>query len=453
MFWSLLFALPCFGQNTSIEKIPTDSLVRKGLNYLYDAQQKETVGTTYFKGEWKSFITNECFFPMLIKKGKKADDSNCFTTASVHNLLAEIYLSHPNYDIIPKMLAPAYENIMQFRNNGIFNFWHYLNRAENLQKKKHKLNPEKYMQFRPNNFYFKSRFYNNCTNVCNDADDTALGFMVMKLNKKAIPTNSNNIVPDSIGTYFSSYRNIDRKKTHFYNFFFSKRENIKGAFCTWFGKETGYTGIGFLPFASKQKQYIPYNTNEVDCIVNSNILLALYYYNEMETPGVKEAIRMLKNIVTTNRCNDCGIYYPTEFTLHYIVSQLINKGITDFNDNIPEMLDRVARSQRDDGSFKTDIKGNELQSTLYALLTMCNIGQVEKYNTLPLIEKAMSYVLSQAVEKDNQIYWNGGVFFSGGTVVRDVFLWRSDAITTTLAITAILKYDEIKKIQNNLRSN
>ena len=139
--------------------------------------------------------------------------------------------------------------------------------------------------------------------------------------------------------------------------------------------------------------------------------------------------------------------------LHYIVSQLINKGITDFNDNIPEMLDRVARSQRDDGSFKTDIKGNELQSTLYALLTMCNIGQVEKYNTLPLIEKAMSYVLSQAVEKDNQIYWNGGVFFSGGTVVRDVFLWRSDAITTTLAITAILKYDEIKKIQNNLRSN
>ncbi|MDQ3192057.1 MAG: hypothetical protein M3Q58_10725 [Bacteroidota bacterium] len=448
----LFFVSTCLGQDEVIS-IKSERIVSKGLNFLQSTQQLETLNTTYFKGEWSSYITNQNYFPLFMKKGKTAYDSNCFTTSTVHNLLAEIYLSNPEYIIIPEMLDRALDNIMLYQNKETFNFWHFLPRVEHLQKKKHIKDPEKYMQHRPNNFVFKSRFMNRCANICNDADDTALSFTAMKLNKQVKEKSMlfpQMLVPDSIGHYFSSYRNIKRGKSHLYNTLFGKRKNLKGAFCTWFGKETKFTLLTFHPVFSKQKKYIPYNANEVDCIVNANTLLALQHYNELETPGAKEAINMLNNSVKTTNCNYCGIYYPSEYTLHYIISQLIEKGMTDFNEQIPVMLHRLKKNQHEDGSWRTKIKGNELQVSLYALITMCNIGQVEKHNTLPYIEKAMAFVYSQAIETDELVYWPGGVFFSGGTVIRDSFLWRSDAVTTALALTAILKYEELKvKLADN----
>ncbi|HET6244155.1 MAG: hypothetical protein H0V01_07255 [Bacteroidetes bacterium] len=452
-FIVLYFALaifskvPLLAQEIMVENESPEIIISKGLTFLSESQQKETIGFNYFKGEWGSYIKNTNYFPLFIKKGKSAYDSNCFTTTSVHNLLAEIYLNYPNFEIIPSMLEPAMENILLYQSNSTFNFWHNLPSVNPIQRSKHVENNQKYMQHRPNNFIFKSKFMNKCANICNDADDTALGFMALKLNnqvKNKLMLDSAFLVPDSIGHYFSRYRNLKRKKTHYYNFFFGKKKYLKGTFCTWFGEETPFTGISFLPFSSRQNQYIPYNSNEVDCIVNANILLALSHFGELNTPGVKEAVIMLKNNLLTSNCNYCGIYYPSEFTLHYIISQLIAQGMTDFEDYIPVMVDRLTKNQRDDGTWRTKIKGNELQVTLYALIALLNIDQVEKHNTLPFIEKSMNFILNQAIENENQVHWPGGVFFSGGTVIRDSFLWRSDAVTTALALTAILKYNELK---------
>jgi hypothetical protein len=427
-------------------QIDRDSLIEKAFRFLQEDQKKETKGIEYFKGEWGSYIINTSYLPQFIRKGKKAYDSNCFTTATVHNLLAEIYLTHPEYSMIPEMLDPALQNLTYYYKNGTYNFWHYLPRVEHLQKRRHKKHPERYYQQRPNNFIFRGRFLNHAANVCNDADDSALSLSALFLNHK-VNTKKDSAyqsqLPDSVGMIFSKYRNVKRHRIHFYNVFHSDLKKIKGTYCTWFGEEPPMTGFYFLPFMSKQERYIPYNTNEVDCIVNANILMTLKYYDELETPGVKEAIRMLKHDVTTRRCNHCGMYYPTEYNLHYLVSCLIANDYNEFDDVIPDMIERLAKSQKTDGSWDSDIDDNSIQVTLYAVNCLLNISEVEKYGTLPMIEKGVSYILSQAKVTDHEAHWKGGVFFSAGTVMRKTFVWKSDAVTTALAVTALVKYDDL----------
>jgi len=53
------------------------------------------------------------------------------------------------------------------------------------------------------------------------------------------------------------------------------------------------------------------------------------------------------------------------------------------------------------------------------------------------IQKSIEFIISQRNEEN---FWKGGVFFSGGTVVRNVLYFKSDAYTTALAAQCLQKY-------------
>ena len=117
----------------NIEDIKKD--ISAGLKFLADSQRKETIGLNYFKGEWPSYIQLRTAF-FLLGAGRHYD-SNCFAVASIHNVLAELYLVYPEYITIPPMLDLAMEQILTYRtdSSGTFGFWKYLPPNRKLKKR------------------------------------------------------------------------------------------------------------------------------------------------------------------------------------------------------------------------------------------------------------------------------------------------------------------------------
>jgi hypothetical protein len=56
------------------------------------------------------------------------------------------------------------------------------------------------------------------------------------------------------------------------------------------------------------------------------------------------------------------------------------------------------------------------------------------------IRRAITFIDSEKKIEQNQVSWTGGVFFSGGTIVRNILYFTSDAYTTALVAMAYQKY-------------
>ena len=77
-------------------------------------------------------------------------------------------------------------------------------------------------------------------------------------------------------------------------------------------------------------------------------------------------------------------------------------------------------------------------------------GDFEKRKTLIPIEKAIQFILKQSIQDENGIHWKGGVFFSGGTVVRKTLFWKSDAYTTAIILKAFANYRKYLELKYNI---
>ena len=62
-----------------------------------------------------------------------------------------------------------------------------------------------------------------------------------------------------------------------------------------------------------------------------------------------------------------------------------------------------------------------------------------------MIESAIGYLLQNKIDSGQECYWTGGVFFSGGTVVRKCLFFKSDAYTTVLISQCFATYLLLKK--------
>lgn len=112
-----------------------EETINKAIHYLEKEQVKQGYPPQTFTGEWRSYVKNRKTLLWLGKKGESYYDSNCFVTASIHNILAEIYLMGWTHDYIPEMLDLSVENVMMFRNNVAYNFWHELPPPNHLVEK------------------------------------------------------------------------------------------------------------------------------------------------------------------------------------------------------------------------------------------------------------------------------------------------------------------------------
>ena len=419
----------------------TDSIrseINKAINYLKLTQVKQSSGTDYYEGEWPSYIINLENIFLLGPKNKSAYDSNCFTTASVHNILAEYYLRHPECTSILPILELAIKNIQSYKYNDSYNFWHLIQNPSYLQKyKKFRI-----QQHRANRFHYKSHFVNKYANIFNDADDTAISlFAIWLYNKLMVKSDSTAFKHQTEidTTVFYQYRDLNtRKNISLYNYFRGYKKHT-GAFLTWFGPERKFNPIlWFFPY--KKKQNIIFGANDVDCVVNANVINTLMNINNGISLRLIDAIAFVNNTLQTEHYQTCGIYYPTEYNLHYIVSKSIHHKDTVYNESIPYILKHILPNQNEDGSWSSFTNTNNLQATLFATLTLLNIGNFEIYKTKEAISKSVSFIRKQCFKVGELNYWLGGIFFSGGTVTRYNHVWKSDAYTTALCIELLDKY-------------
>jgi len=261
-----------------------------GIAYLEAIQITETQDGVRYKGEWPTQMCLQRNFVML-GKSRCLDDSNCFSVASIHNILAQIYLSYPEYEQIPPMLDPAFEQVMTYKHGDVFNFWKLLPPTRNL--KRGVVPYPQPMVRRPTNFDLYGIYVNNAANVVEDADDTAFAYIAMALRKKILESyplaDEHHFDTDSLGIILDGYRDKNRKNRHWFNMY-SGNDHDTGAYLTWLGKEYEFEKWNFFfdtfhdifflaPFSEcyphPYKPYIPYGSNNIDAVVNSNVINAL----------------------------------------------------------------------------------------------------------------------------------------------------------------------------------
>ena len=427
-----------------------------GLEYLEKTQRKETIYGHSYKGEWQTHMCLRMGFPYLGAK-KKADDSNCFSVASIHNSLANIYLTFPEYETIPNMLDLSFEKIMSYKNGDKFNFWNLL--PPNRKLKRDDIIGKQPLVRRPTNYKLTSKYINKAANVVEDADDTALAYTAIALRKKykKETKDSLNFEIKSIAPIFDKYRDSNRNNRHWYNYLNGNDHNT-GAYLTWLANEyqfkhwnilkvVGHNATFYLPFSEcyphPYKPYLPYGSNDIDGVVNANVLSALSLYDELNSEGVIPAVKFIEKKSKRKKYDRVGIYYPNRYKFPYAVCKAFANGVDKLQPSTDYLLHFLIDTQNKDGSWSSRWvvnKKDELQSTAYALNALIYIGNFEQNRTTKPIENAINFILKNSITDEQGIHWNGGVFFSGGTVVRNILFWKSDAYTTAIVLTAFANY-------------
>lgn len=134
----------------------------------------------------------------------------------------------------------------------------------------------------------------------------------------------------------------------------------------------------------------------------------------------------------------CGVrqgYYPNVYHLPYAVARAYKNGSINLEVASQECSDYLRDSQQNGGFYVSRSwvnNGDTTQSTAYALHTMLDLKESGFEIEAQLISKTIDYLLSHSHKSPKGIYWNGGVYFTGGTAIRNIIQWHSDAYTTAL---------------------
>jgi hypothetical protein len=187
--------------------------------------------------------------------------------------------------------------------------------------------------------------------------------------------------------------------------------------------------------------YIPWGANDIDAVVNANIMTYLGSTNQLEkSKGKAGAEKLINYQINRGRWSRAGMYYPNKYHFHYAVSRSMLAAKTEINTNGRVILSHLLDSQFPDGHFESRRKVNKkdiLQSTVYGLTSLLNLKELGYDVPKERIDLTMNYLLNHQNEDGS---WNGGVFFSGGTVVRNVLHFKSEAYTTALMVLAMNKW-------------
>lgn len=441
-----------------------------GLKFMDTTQLLQTISYKSYRGEWQTTMGLQRGFFLLGRK-KKADDSNCFSVASIHNSLAQIYLVFPEYKNIPNMLELSFEKIMTYKNGVQFNFWNLL--PPNRKLKKGDIIGNQPLVRRPTNYKLKTKYINNAANIIEDSDDTGLAYTALALRKKIYKRDNKidsvNFEINAIAPIFEKYRDIKRNNRHWYNYLYGN-DRETGAYLTWLGEEyqfkhwniikvIAHNATFFLPFSEcfphAYNPYLPYGSNDLDGVVNANILSTLALYGELNSTGVESVIKYIEKKSAAKKYDRVGIYYPNRYQFPYAVSEAYANGVNKLENSSHYITEYLKCKQNEDGSWFSRPSINKkdiLQSTAYALNALINFGNFEQNKTLIPIEKAIQFILKQSIQDENGIHWKGGVFFSGGTVVRKTLFWKSDAYTTAIILKAFANYRKYLELKYNLTS-
>ena len=468
-FQRIVFVFGFISGNLVSQTIPSDSVelgIQSALRFIVDQQITQTIPEHQYAGEWPSIMTMRTTFALL---GKQSDsyDSNCFSTSSIHNSLAAAYIIRPDLNEIPPMLDAAIVRISDFYEDDGFNFWPKLSPKGRLYM--FHQNKTNALVRRPIRYPLNSPYIRKAANVVNDNDDTAQGYTALiyygKVRKIQGENHNFNI---HLTPILGKWRDTARSSQHYYNIIhFDKRES--GAFLTWRALEAPFpswniprliinNALFLTPFSTLYpyafKPYIPYGANDVDAVVNANVLSAFGENSEFDAAGIKQSASYIERKVKRKDWSRAGIYYPNRYHLHYATIRAWSKGVSELNQSAVLMKKHLMESQHADGSFSSRKIVNQhdiIQSTAYALNAMLRFGDPNVSGLTSQIDNAIRFLFKHGSFKNKQLCWDGGVFFSGGTVIRNTLYWKSDVYTTALMLESLVIYQDYKIKQRHIK--
>lgn len=450
--FTLSFCFVCFltkGQEFSKKQI--QQTIDASVRFLEQNQEDSTIIAEQYKGEWPVFKELTTYYIFIGKKQKKRD-SNCFTVAAIHNFLAELYTLDSSQKSIPPMLSKAYDQIKTYEVGEKYNFWKLL-----PPQRPHKLfgNPDSLpLVRRPTNYKLKSRFINKTANVPEDADDTALG-NTARMYQNSILNSEHSLASSAV---FDEWTDKNRNNKNWYNHFFLNQDETK-AYLTWLYPEHAYkkwsfpkmalnTFFLFVPTSSAYPKaytpWLPFGANEVDLVVNANILTYLSETKQLKTStNATNAVAFLESTIQSEEYWKESVYYPNDFHVFYAFAKAYNSEAGLKKESGEKLAKDLLDMQNDDGSFicnKYVNSGDTIQSTAYALHALEDLAEAGISIPEEARTKAVEFLMRNARNEEGTLSWEGGVFFSGGTILRYVLYWKSDAYTTALIALSLKKH-------------
>ena len=258
--------------------------------------------------------------------------------------------------------------------------------------------------------------------------------------KKQWSRNDTIILPLFLDSLYSTWRDTRKVRRSFstYNLTYGYVHR-SGAYLTWLSKESFYYPLRlFFPF--RHKQNLPMGNNDLDCVVNCNVLRVLNAYELQTTAGYKESISFISDALNSKKhCFTCGIYYPSEFTLHYFASEAYHEGVSELKAAVVSSIPDILAAQNTNGSWSSVLPLNNFHVTALCLNALLNSG-VKTDSVIQAIETGIHFLISSSKQNTNGNFWTGGVFFTSGYTIRHTHVWRSDVVTTSIVLEALVHY-------------
>ncbi len=431
LFFNLFaFGFSATAARMNIENLNLKDMSVKALEYAL-ANQKQAPDQYYLKGEWPTQIQST-MVPALVGVGTmfgQQEEASAFTTAAVINVLAQTYVENKElqkeYPLnqVPSAISNGVDTLGRYQQGATYNFY-----PARIAKGVEVRRPISMTLF---------PIWHGFTNIPNDSDTSSSVFSALIYNAQ-INGGKYRLSKEVIGE-FTSYRDIGRNPQ-----FYNRRNNLKdtGAFMTWLYDESNPKMPRNYFSSSTKGERIPFNRNDVDCIVNTNVLRMLALAGQKNTPGLGETCNMLNRLIEQDEHKDCGVYYPNTLNLSYAIAASEKAGVTCISDRSHELIiNKIISMQQADGSWLNE--GNIWQdptlTTAFAMYSLLHFANPHE----PRIHSALVYgahsLLKSVRQKNGMVYWDADNFFTATAIARSLIMWRSKAYTNGIIAAVFLK--------------
>ncbi|MFN7728451.1 MAG: hypothetical protein ACK5P7_04785 [Bdellovibrio sp.] len=406
---------------------PLEAKIQSALSYL-QAHQTSGNEAAYERGQWPTKVTST--IPSVIGVGRynvPYDEPTAFGAASISGILAEIYQVDSSYTSIPAMIKKTKAGFSNYRTDSVFHFYP----AKDFQG--HQVRGPRFMHLKPRWYGF--------TNTPPDADTTSVAYLLLAYDRAidlgTSPLRSGFDIPHETAEEYTAARDLGRNP-HIYNAMHGNGNT--GAFLTWLYDEKNPEMPRYYFASPDQGTRIPFNKNDVDCVVNANVLKMLTATNRTNTPGYADSCNYLNDVAARDAYYRCGMYYPSRYALPYAMASAIKLGVSCLKPSQNLVVDQILARQREDGSWKNHWKARPdyVQSTAWALNTLLLLGDAQNPAHRLAAQRGLNFLVAQSTrDSKGRVYWQGEVFYAAIFIARFPVVWRSDAYTTATAVKAM----------------
>jgi hypothetical protein len=447
-------------------------------------------------GEWSTYLG---IAPSLFGRRRErlffaVQDSTMFVPAAVGYPMFLLQTS-PSDGTVVEMLRLARGNIARYRRGDAYNFWlsrpaqsgvnnNYLVTYPHnippqiLQRIGHRFlaHPEQFTAITENisraqvaelSAWTETLFdptqnphgIDSAFNIPNDADDTAtaVAFEVLYRGRPGLPGARRALIREQALEVLKHHRDLNRSREDGND---AWKGSNSGAFLTWIKDEDE------PPFANPAVGVIPRATNNVDCVVNANALLALGLAGRQDMPGFADAVRLSARAIREKAWPECGLYYPQKMVFPYAISRAYRDGRVrdpELSRQLGKLMQDVMAAQAPDGHFDGGLDKSHDLATALAVATLLNLGEEASENAAiatsdysDAIRAGLGYLHRSArpVAVRNPdtfarwppahgahkeaLAWKPGIFFA--SAFWGLIEWRSEAYTNAIVLEAFLRY-------------